>query len=328
MLRLLISALLLSFAVSEGRQIERRALQWSNFKTKYGKIYSTLEEANSRRLIWEEEMEEIEQHNKEAEEGVHSYILGENQFSDWTLEEFLGQMTGYDEAFDDNDNAELAIFDERNSVPASVDNREKGLVTNVKNQKSCGSCWAFAAIGTLEGVWAKKKGKENLVRLSEQNLVDCDKGDGGCGGGGISSALTWIHNHHGIEKNSDYPYTGHNQKCKFNQTLAAAHLSKVRKVGSKNEGMLKRAVALKGPIAISLHVNKKMKSYHSGVFNDPSCSKTSPNHAVLVVGYKGDPSHWIIKNSWGISWGVKGYINIKAGNNVCGLARSPYYPEV
>merc|ERR1711994_458162 len=104
-------------------------------------------------------------------------------------------MTGYNSTSDDEANYEFEDFDLKLSVKDELDNRDRGLVTGVKNQKSCGSCWAFAAIGTLEGAWAKKTG--NLIRLSEQNLVDCDTRDNGCHGGGISSALTWIHNNHG-----------------------------------------------------------------------------------------------------------------------------------
>merc|ERR1711936_1109051 len=182
--------------------------------------------------------------------------------------------------------------------------RDQGLIF----QGGCGACWAFSAIGTLEGAWAKHSGQ--LVRLSEQELVDCDKGDGGCGGGGISSALTWIHNHH----------------------ASTAHLTRVRKVQSKNEADLKRAVHNRGPVSIALHVSSKFKAYKKGVFDDTSCPRKCPNHALLVTGYhyseSNDKTFWNVKNSWGKSWGMDGYINILEGNNICGMANSPIYAEI
>merc|ERR1719341_2383217 len=151
-------------------------------------------------------MEMVDKHNKEAEEGLHSYTLGENEFSDLTFLEFLDTMTGYNESLDFDILSDPALegkFPEDTfGFPQSWDCRDHGLVSTVRSQGSCGSCWAFAAVGAVEGAWAKEKGQ--LYRLSEQELIDCDKSDGGCSGGGISSALTWVHNHHGLAKNADY----------------------------------------------------------------------------------------------------------------------------
>jgi len=311
-------------------------LQWVEFKKRHGKSYVSLLEENLRKQIWEEEMEMVKEHNKEAEEGKHTYTLGENEFSDWTLQEFLDTMTGYNESLDSSVLADPNLegkFPQSSGFPQSWDCRDHGLVSTVRSQGSCGSCWAFAAVGAVEGSWAKEKGQ--LFRLSEQELIDCDKSDGGCNGGGISSALTWVHNHHGLAKNTDYGvghYHPSQGTCHHKEEETVANLKRVRHVASKNEADLKRAVHNAGPVAMSVHVNKKFKAYKSGIFNDPACPKNSVNHAMLTVGWKYSTKYkktkWIVKNSWGKSWGQDGYIFLEYGKNICGMAKSPLYAEV
>jgi len=304
--------------------------QWAGFKTMYGKKYKSWEEETYRRKIWEEELQFIAEHNYEKQLGLHSFTVGENEFSDLTLPEFLTTMTGYNATEDEDADIEEEIFPSSFQFPSEWDCREHGQVTTVRSQGSCGSCWAFSAVGTLEGAWARHTGE--LIRLSEQDLVDCVKSNNGCGGGGISGALNWVHSHHGLESRSDYPYNGHAGTCHHDTNKTVATLNKVRKVQSKNEADLKRAVHNKGPVSISLHVNKKFKAYKNGVFDDTSCPKNSANHALLVVGWKHSPvqkrTKWYVKNSWGKSWGLDGYINILEGKNICGMANRPLYADI
>jgi len=311
--------------------------QWAEFKERHGKSYASLTEENHRREVWKEEMEMVDSHNREAEEGLHTYTLGENEFSDLTFQEFLHTMTGYNESLDfdvlSDPTLEGKFQEDTFGFPQSWDCRDHGLVSTVRSQGSCGSCWAFAAVGAVEGAWAKEKGQ--LYRLSEQELIDCDKSDGGCHGGGISSALTWVHNHRGLAKNADYGvghYHPSQGNCHHKEEETVASLKRVRHVASKNEADLKRAVHNAGPVAMSVHVNKKFKAYKSGIFNDPACPKNSANHALLTVGWKYSTKYkktkWIVKNSWGKSWGQGGYIYLEYGKNVCGMAKSPLYAEV
>jgi len=311
--------------------------QWAQFKERHSKSYASLTEENDRREIWKEEMEMVDKHNMEAEEGLHTYTLGENEFSDLTFQEFLRTMTGYNESLDfdvlSDPTVEGKFQEDTFGFPQSWDCRDHGLVSTVRSQGSCGSCWAFAAVGAVEGAWAKEKGQ--LYRLSEQELIDCDKSDGGCHGGGISSALTWVHNHRGLAKNADYGvghYHPSQGNCHHKEEETVASLKRVRHVASKNEADLKRAVHNAGPVAMSVHVNKKFKAYKSGIFNDPTCPKNSANHAMLTVGWKYSTKEkktkWIVKNSWGKSWGQGGYIYLEYGKNVCGMAKSPLYAEV
>merc|ERR1711970_801183 len=291
--------ILLLFSSVISVQILAEDKSWTGYKTRYGKLYKSLEEEQYRQSVWLDELQFIAEHNSEAELGHHLYTLGENEFSDQKLEEFLVTMTGY------NDTADAAIETEEVVFPESLN---------------------FPS----EGAWAKHSG--HLIRLSEQELVDCDKGEGGCHGGGISSALTWVHYHHGLMKKADYPYHGHEGTCHHDNSETVATLSKVRHVQSKNEDDLKRAVHNRGPVSISLHVNRKFKSYKQGVFSDATCPRNSPNHALLVVGWKYSSAQkitkWFVKNSWGKSWGQDGYINILEGKNICGMANSPLYAEV
>jgi len=311
--------------------------QWAQFKERHSKKYASMAEENHRREVWKEEMEMVDSHNKEAEEGLHTYTMGENEFSDLTLQEFLDTMTGYNESLDfdvlSDPTLEGKFQEDTFGFPQSWDCRDHGLVSTVRSQGSCGSCWAFAAVGAVEGAWAKEKGQ--LYRLSEQELIDCDKSDGGCHGGGISSALTWVHNHRGLAKNADYGvghYHPSQGNCHHKEEETVASLKRVRHVASKNEADLKRAVHNAGPVAMSVHVNKKFKAYKSGIFNDPTCPKNSANHAMLTVGWKYSTKEkktkWIVKNSWGKSWGQGGYIYLEYGKNVCGMAKSPLYAEV
>jgi len=311
--------------------------QWAQFKERNSKSYASLTEENHRREVWKEEMEMVDSHNREAEEGLHTYTLGENEFSDLTFQEFLRTMTGYNESLDfdlfSDPTLEGKFQEDTFGFPQSWDCRDHGLVSTVRSQGSCGSCWAFAAVGAVEGAWAKEKGQ--LYRLSEQELIDCDKSDGGCHGGGISSALTWVHNHRGLAKNADYGvghYHPSQGNCHHKEEETVASLKRVRHVASKNEADLKRAVHNAGPVAMSVHVNKKFKAYKSGIFNDPTCPKNSANHAMLTVGWKYSTKEkktkWIVKNSWGKSWGQGGYIYLEYGKNVCGMAKSPLYAEV
>jgi len=325
-----IQCLLFAFLGTSSAASLSKDAAWKAFKTLHGKKYRSLEEESYRRNIWEEEIQFVGEHNAEAELGLHSFKLGENEFSDLLLGEFLATLGGYNASVDEDIDIEEAIFPEALAFPSEWDNREKGLVTTVRSQGNCGACWAFSAVGTLEGAWAKHSG--DLIRLSEQDLVDCVKANGGCGGGGISSALTWVHNHQGLEKNTDYPYHAHAGTCRHDTDKTVATLSKIRKVQSKNENDLKRAVHNRGPVSMSLHVNKKFKAYKNGVFDDTTCPKNKPNHALLVVGWKYSPvqkrTKWYVKNSWGKSWGVDGYINILEGKNICGMANSPLYAEI
>jgi len=219
-------------------------------------------------------------------------------------------------------------------VPESVDWRDHGYVTPVKDQKNCGSCYAFSATGALEGQHMRATGV--LVSLSERNLVDCSSmyGNNGCNGGNPDNAFEYIKDNDGIDTESSYPYTDiEKQECKFKQSTVGAEDKGRVNLGSGDEDALKVAVATQGPISVGIDaLHRSFKMYSSGVYDEKDCSSERLDHAVLVVGYGTDPVHgdyWLVKNSWGTGWGEDGYIRMSRNkNNQCGIASDASYPLV
>jgi len=212
-----------------------------------------------------------------------------------------------------------------------VDWRTKGAVTGVKDQAQCGSCWSFSSTGSIEGAYFLKTGK--LVSLSEQDLMDCSVslGNQGCNGGDMDSAFQYVINNKGIDTEASYPYkaTGPN-KCQFKPADIGATITGFHDVKSGSESDLLDAVN-KQPVSVAIDAaHQSFQMYHSGVYYEPTCSSTRLDHGVLVVGYGTDDSgvaYWIVKNSWGSSWGNAGYLNMSRNkNNNCGIASAASYP--
>jgi len=265
-----------------------------------------------------------------------SFKLAVNQFADMQQEEFRSKFLGY--KFVDRSHLRSKNVEEVNSsvaAPDAVNWVTNGAVTPVKNQGQCGSCWAFSTTGATEGAWFVAKGA--LVSLSEQQLVDCSSAQGnqGCNGGLMDQGFQYIITNKGICTESDYPYTGADGTCQTSCT-AAATISKFTDVAVNNEDALKTANAQQ-PIAIAIEADQSVfQFYSSGVLDDASCG-VNLDHGVLLAGYGHDSSSnkdfWLVKNSWGASWGAAGYIQIVRNVNgnwarQCGLTSDPSYPTV
>lgn len=209
-------------------------------------------------------------------------------------------------------------------------------MTPVKNQGQCGSCWSFSASGAMEGAWAIRT--NDIVSISEQQLVDCSKkyGNLGCKGGLMDNAFQYAINT-GMCSEESYPYTsgvtqsgGSCQSCKPVVTINAC-----ADVPPNNQVALKEAVALVGPVSIALDAETKLfQSYKNGVITSDSCG-TTLDHGVLIVGYGEEDGvkYWLVKNSWGASWGDDGYIKIERSEStndagICGIAMQPSFPIV
>lgn len=209
----------------------------------------------------------------------------------------------------------------------AVDWVVKGAVTPVKNQQSCGSCWAFSTTGSVEGALQIATG--TLLSLSEQQLVSCDHdGDQGCKGGSMDTAFGWI-KEHGICSETDYPYTsgmGITGSCKA-ACKPEVTLTGFTDIPKGDESSLLAAVG-KGPVSIAIEADKNaFQLYKSGVLDSDSCGKAL-DHGVLIVGYGSDSGkdYWKIKNSWGPTWGEDGYIRMVRNKDMCGLADMASYP--
>jgi len=214
------------------------------------------------------------------------------------------------------------------SLPTSVDWRTQGIVTPVKDQGQCGSCWSFSATGSVEGAYAQKTGK--LVSLSEQQLVDCStaQGNQGCNGGLMDYAFQYIISNNGITTEANYPYTatGPNACQTSLASQTAATISSFQDVPQSDENALQSAVAQQ-PVSVAIEADQQAFQFYSGGVLTAACGKNL-DHGVLAVGYGTDNgvNYWLVKNSWGSSWGEQGYIRLVRGQDQCGIAESASYP--
>jgi cathepsin L len=327
---------------------------WQAFKLRYGKNYADPKEDSLRRGIREVMLRMMNQHNEEADRGLHSFKLGENQLIDMTPAEYR-KMLGY------RSSAQLAsaggsklsrhrrrrqasqppmpIYTNTSDVstlPATVNWTAAGWVGPVMNQGQCGSCWSYSSAGAIEAQYMNYTG--TWVQLSEQNLIDCSSSEGnlGCDGGNIDDAF-WYVQTNGIESLAMYPDVSNvtgvsNQTCAFNPSDSITTVNSWRNVEQFNELALQQAVALTGPVSVAIDAGlMSFQIYKSGVYAPTACSTTNLDHAVLVVGYgvSGTQPYWLIQNSWGTSWGIAGYMMMaRNDNNMCGIATEASFPVI
>nr|XP_022332043.1 uncharacterized protein LOC111129849 isoform X2 [Crassostrea virginica] len=292
--------------------------QWGvfqQFQERFKRLYMSKQEEKTRFKIFCENMRKAKK-LQDVEKGTAVY--GITKFSDMSESEFK-QYVG--KVWDQNANKGMkkAAIPDIKSLPKSFDWREKGAVTEVKNQGSCGSCWAFSTTGNIEGQWAIQKKK--LISLSEQELVDCDKVDEGCNGGLPSQAYKEIIRLGGLETEAEYKYRGHNEKCSMDKSKVRVKINGSVSISS-NETEMAAWLVKNGPISIG--INAFAMQFYMGGISHPwkiFCNPKELDHGVLIVGYGVDGSkpYWIVKNSWGPDWGEKGYYLVYRGAGVCGL---------
>jgi len=298
--------------------------EWEHFSGTHKKTYSSALEREFRFEIFRDNLEKINKHNKDYEEGRATYTMKMNEFGDLLLSEFLEKMTGAIQQEKAPATEEVEVLPE---APSSIDWRQYGAVTPVKNQGSCGSCWSFSATGALEGAHHRATGQ--LVSLSEQNLCDCSRsyGNMGCSGGIMQAAFQYVVANRGIDTESSYPYTGRDSySCRYNPSTIGATARSYSSIPTDSENSLMNAVGTVGPVSIAVNANSGWQFYNGGVFSDSSCTSSGLNHGVLAVGYTSQ--YWLVKNSWGGGWGEGGYIKLAKGRNMCGLAHDASYPIV
>jgi KDEL-tailed cysteine endopeptidase len=310
---------------------------FTNFQEKFSRKYETIQELESRFQTFRSNLRNILMHNLDH---TQNFTLGVNQFTDLTQQEFKAKYLGGLKSKTQVGSYGCKTFSSStsfsSSLPDSVDWRLKGVVTPVKDQGQCGSCWAFSATGAISAAVSMSKGQ--LVDLSEEQLVDCatgiQYGSHGCNGGQMDGGFKYVINN-GQCAESAYPYTSGSGKSGSCQTCSSiAKISSCNDVTPNDQLALKAAVAQQ-PVAIALSADTLVfQSYSKGILTASSCY-TELDHGVLIVGYgeENGQKYWTVKNSWSETWGDAGYIRIGRSEStndagICGIAMDASFPTV
>jgi len=306
--------------------------QFTKFQERFNKFYNNIEELETRFDIFRSNLRDIIIHNLDRSQ---NFTMGINQFTDLTAIEFKEQFTG-------GLKVEVGSYgcgtftSSASNTPVSLDWRKKNAVTSVKDQGQCGSCWTFSSTGASEGAWAIATGQ--LTDLSEEQLVECatgiQYGSHGCSGGQMEGAFKYLIQN-GQCALSSYPYTsgsGKSGSCK--PCTQTAHFSSCSDVKPNDQISLKGAVTQQ-PVAVAIEADTRyFQSYSGGILDSASCG-TQLDHGVLIVGYgeESGEKYWLLKNSWGTSWGEQGYFRILRTDStndpgICGVAMDPSFITV
>ncbi|KAJ1253510.1 hypothetical protein BS78_06G030900 [Paspalum vaginatum] len=294
----------------------------------HGHVYEDAAEKARRFEVFKDNVAFIESFNA----GNNKFWLGVNQFADLTVGEFKSTIAnkGFKPI---SANVPTGFKYENlsvNALPTSVDWRTKGAVTPIKNQEQCGCCWAFSAVAAMEGIVKLSTGR--LISLSEQEIVDCDTHgtDEGCGGGWMDGAFEFVIKNGGITTESSYPYKAVDGKCKGG-SKSAATIKGYEDVPANNEAALMKAVANQ-PVSVAVDAGGRTFMFYSGGVMTGSCGNEL-DHGIAAIGYgveSDGTKYWILKNSWGTTWGEKGFLRMEKDISdkwgMCGLAMKPSYP--
>jgi C1A family cysteine protease len=291
--------------------------------TQYDKVY-TEEETVIRFEKFKHNLDVINSNNRRVTRARKGAMFALNQFSDLTREEFSQNYLL--RPFKPTPESERQYFAKPNvAAPASFDWRDKSKVTAIKNQRQCGSCWAFSVTENIESVWMIAKGLTNhtMPPLAPQQIVDCDKADGGCNGGDTPTAYKYVMACGGLETEKDYPYVARNEPCHFDKAKEYAHISGWKYAASKGDEktMVDNTYAL-APLSICVDA-QNWQHYSSGIMTAHQCAiRVRLDHCVQIIGYDTahNPPFWMVRNSWGESWGEHGLIFLQYGQNTCGLS--------
>jgi C1A family cysteine protease len=304
-------------AIAPLRENEYQFL-FTRFVAEHNKAYSTSEFFH-RFSIFKANVDYIRAENNKN----HTYTLGMTQFGDLTAHEFKTDIVGQGIKGGQHGKPNPEYIPSGRAPPV-IDWNAKGKVQKVKNQAQCGSCWAFSATASLESAFAIKNEGKDVPDLSEQQLVDCagSYGNEGCNGGLMSQAFDYyIKGFNGVANSGNkYKYTGRDGSCKADKSDVAVTIASYDSLPPGNEGSLGDYLS-NGPISVAIEADQAIFQFYTSGVLDGACGRNL-DHGVTLVGFgdDGKGGYWIVKNSWGTSWGNKGYVWIRQGKNMCGIA--------
>ena len=325
------------------------ATEFDEWCVQHGKVYSGEQERKVRQSVFASNVQLVERLNRQYNSSGVGFAI--NHFADLTPQEFHQQVLLPPRpvpSLPTHKYHKFHVASDR-EAPDSFDWRDKGVVSNVKDQGSAGSCWAFSTVGNVEGQWALKTG--NVTSLSAEQLVECDDQNCGAYGGWPYRAYSYIEKVGGISSENDYPYCVGDKKCfpcmpdglscrshphhYCNQSQSCSKKLDTNKFVpglkvktwiaiEKNETAMVNALIQQGPLSIIFNA-KQLQFYQYGIWNPPDCDNIDLTHAVLLVGYGtqrgalGKKPYWLVKNSWGVKWGTDGYFKLGRGKGTCGV---------
>lgn len=300
----------------------------------FGKCTEFGDAMDNKATVYADNVKFIETHNVRYEAGLETFNMGVNEYSAMSHEEFKAHFNlGVPMAPRNHtlDAPVLPTLTKLSGMDASVDWRTKGAVTPVKNQGQCGSCWSFSTTGSMEGRIQISTGTMpgGTNGLSEQQLMDCStkEGNQGCNGGLMDNAFKYVITNGGIDSEADYPYTMKDGTCdKAKEADDAGVITSFKDVTPDSDSQMEAAVTA-GPVSVAIEADQRsFQSYKSGILS-AACG-TKLDHGVLVVGFGTD--YWIVKNSWGATWGMEGFIELTrqatSSAGECGVLSQPSYP--
>jgi hypothetical protein len=301
---------------------------FENFRHEFPRVYNSFEELEHRFGVFRDNLRTIIEHNN----GNHTFVMGVNRFSDFSSNEYIDfvEMGGYSR----ENSWKLKCNDYSENGRETVDEidwRNEGVVNTPRDQGNAGTCWAFSATTSVESAYAIESG--SLYDLSEQQLVDCDKRSAGTNGGSMDTGMIYLISNDGQCVEDSYPYTATDTECHECNTIVPVY--DCFEIEEGNELAMKE-ILNQQPVSVAIDASsREFQHYSSGVISSSDCYKEL-NHGVAVVGYGEDngQKYWIVKNSWGTSYGMDGYVWIGRTDDVdneqssCGIAMSVSYPQV